>query len=582
MAFDGVVIANVVRDMNRLLTGGRIYKIYQPEPDELLLVIKNQRENHRLLISAGASLPLIYFTSSNKANPLTAPNFCMLLRKHISNGRILQVDQPGMERIVEMTIEHLNELGDVCRKKLIIEIMGKHSNIIFADENGIIIDSIKHISAQISSVREVLPGRNYQAPPGQGKISILTLTADWMNQVLLKKASSVQKAIYGSLSGISPLLANELCCRAGIDGDAAVASLSENEQAALYGELVRLKTQIESGDFQPNIVYQGKEPREFASVELSMFPDLEARFFPNISMVLETFYAERELVTRVRQRSSDLRRVVQNALERTAKKYDLQLKQLKDTEKRDKYKVYGELLHTYGYDVKPGQKSLKCINYYDNQELTIPLDPTLDPMANAKKYFDRYGKLKRTYEALTSLTEETHAQLLHLESISNSLEIARDENDLTVIREELMEYGYLKSHGRGKKGKKIAGKSKPFHYISSDGFHMYVGRNNFQNEELTFRLANGKDMWFHAKQMAGSHVIVKLETASELPDRTYEEAARLAAFYSKGRKAPKVDVDYTERRNLRKPPHAKPGFVIYHTNYSMTIEPDISQIQELI
>ena len=581
MAFDGVVIANVVHDMNRLLTGGRIYKIYQPEPDELLLVIKNQRENHRLLISAGASLPLIYFTSSNKANPLTAPNFCMLLRKHISNGRILKVDQPGMERIVEMTIEHLNELGDICRKKLIIEIMGKHSNIIFVDESGIIIDSIKHISAQISSVREVLPGRNYQTPPGQGKISLLTLTADWMNQVLLKKASSVQKAIYGSLSGISPLLANELCYRAGIDGNAAVASLSENDQASLYGELVRLKTLIESGDFHPNIVYQGKEPREFASVELSMFPDLEARSFPNISMVLETFYAERELVTRVRQRSSDLRRVVQNALERTAKKYDLQLKQLKDTEKRDKYKVYGELLHTYGYDIKPGQKSLKCINYYDNQELTIPLDPTLDPMANAKKYFDRYGKLKRTYEALTSLTEETHAQLLHLESISNSLEIARDENDLTVIREELTEYGYLKSHHKGKKGKKIAGKSKPFHYISSDGFHMYVGRNNFQNEELTFRLANGKDMWFHAKQMAGSHVIVKLETASELPDRTYEEAARLAAFYSKGRKAPKVDVDYTERRNLRKPPHAKPGFVIYHTNYSMTIEPDISQIQEL-
>ena len=582
MAFDGVVIANIVHDMNRLLTGGRIYKIYQPEPDELLLIIKNQRENHRLLISAGASLPLIYFTSSNKANPLTAPNFCMLLRKYISNGRILKVEQPGMERIVEMTIEHLNELGDICRKKLIIEIMGKHSNIIFVDENNNIIDSIKHISAQISSVREVLPGRNYQAPPNQGKSSLLSLTVDWMNQVLLQKASSVQKAIYGSLSGISPLLANELCYRAGIDGNAAVASLSENDQAALYGELVRLKTLIESGDFHPNIVYQGKEPREFASVELSMFPDLEARAFPNISMVLETFYAERELVTRVRQRSSDLRRVVQNALERTAKKYDLQLRQLKDTEKRDKYKIYGELLHTYGYDIKPGQKSLKCINYYDNQELTIPLDPTLDPMANAKKYFDRYGKLKRTYEALTSLTEETHAQLLHLESISNSLEIARDENDLTVIREELMEYGYLKSHHKGKKGKKIAGKSKPFHYISSDGFHMYVGRNNFQNEELTFRLANGKDMWFHAKQMAGSHVIVKLETASELPDRTYEEAARLAAFYSKGRKAPKVDVDYTERRNLRKPPHAKPGFVIYHTNYSMTIEPDISQIQELI
>ncbi len=581
MAFDGIVISNIVYDMNRLLTGGRIYKIYQPEADELLLVVKNQKETYRLLLSASASLPLVYFMPDNKANPLTAPNFCMLLRKHISNGRITGVSQPGMERIMEISIEHLNELGDLCQKKLVVEIMGKHSNIIFLDDAGMIIDSIKHISHQISSVREVLPGRTYVAPPVHDKVSLDAVTPEWMERVLLKKASTVQKGIYTSLSGISPVFASELCYRAGIDGSAAMASLSPEEQTALYGELVRLRTQIEEHQYQPNIVYQGKAPVEFASLPFTMYPDMETKNFDSISEVLRTFYSEKEVVTRIRQKSTDLRRIVSNAIERTAKKYDLQRKQLSDTDKKEKYKVYGELLHTYGYEAQPGQKELTCVNYYDGQEITIPLDPQLDAMENAKKYFDRYGKLKRTYEALSTLVEETRAELLHLESISNALEIARDENDLAMIKEELMEYNYVKRHGQNRSKKKNKVKSKPFHYISSDGFHMYVGKNNFQNEELTFKFANGKDMWFHAKKMAGSHVIVKLETASELPDRTYEEAARLAAYYSKGKDAPKVEVDYTERRNLKKPPQAKPGFVIYHTNYSMTIEPDISGIEEI-
>ena len=581
MAFDGTVIANIIYDMKRLLIGGRIYKIYQPETDELLLIIKNQKDTHRLLLSASASLPLVYFTSENKANPMTAPNFCMLLRKHISNGRIVDITQPGLERIVEIWIEHLNEMGDLCRKKLIIEIMGKHSNIIFLDDKNMIIDSIKHISHQVSSVREVLPGRDYVYPPQQGKIAIYDIDPAWFESSLLARPSTIQKAIYGSLSGISPLMAGELCYRAGIDGGDAASSLSQDQTLALYGELVRLKTWLTDGSFRPQIIYQGQEPLEFSSFPLLGYQDRESVLYDSISEVLEHYYAEKEVITRIRQKSTDLRKVVSNATERTAKKYDLQCRQLKDTEKRDKYKVYGELLHTYGYSAQPGQKELRCLNYYDGQEITIPLDPQLTAMENAKKYFDRYNKLKRTYQALDTLVEETHQELEHLESISNSLEIAREESDLAMIKEELTEYGYIKRHFTGNKKKQQKVKSKPFHYISSDGFHMYVGKNNFQNDELTFRFANGKDMWFHAKKMAGSHVIVKLETADQLPDRTYEEAARLAAYYSKGKDAPKVEIDYTERRNLKKPPQAKPGFVIYHTNYSMSIEPDISSIQEL-
>lgn len=579
MAFDGLVIASIVYDMKRLLKGGRIYKIYQPENDELFLIIKNIKETHRLVLSASPGLPLVYFTEINKTNPMTAPNFCMLLRKHISNGRITDVKQPGMERIIEITVEHLNELGDLCTKKLIIELMGKHSNIIFVDDKGMIIDSIKHISHQVSSVREVLPGRDYMVPPDQGKISVSELNPDWMEQVFLKKPVSVIKAIYGSVRGISPLIAGEISYRAGIDGSAPVASLMEDEQAKLYGELLKLSDLVERHQFYPTIIYQGNEPIEFSSVELTMYPDMESRKFDSISQVLKTFYSQKEIVARIRQKSADLRRIVINATERTARKYDLQRKQLKDTDKRDKYKIYGELLHTYGYEAKPGDKELTCINYYDGKEIRIPLDPQLTAMENAKKYFDRYNKLKRTYEALSILVEETHSELVHLESVSNALEIARDENDLAMIKEELVECHYMKRHGPKKK--KSQGKSRPFHYISSDGFHMYVGKNNFQNDELTFKFANGKDMWFHAKKMAGSHVIVKLETADQLPDRTYEEAARLAAWYSRGKGAPKVEIDYTERRNLRKPPHSKPGFVIYHTNYSMTIEPDIRGIKEV-
>ena len=579
MAFDGVVIASIVYDMERLLTGGRLYKIYQPEADELLLVVKNQKDTVRLLLSASPGLPLAYFTSGNKANPMTAPNFCMLLRKHITNGRIVGVSQPGMDRIIEITIEHMNELGDLCTKSLIIELMGKHSNIIFVDDKGMIIDSIKHISHQISSVREVLPGRDYVAPPDQGKIRLSDLTPDFMEHVLLKRPSSVQKAIYTSIRGISPMIAAELAGRAGLDPGAAVSSLTEEEETRLYGELIRLAAQIAEHEFKPNILYQDKEPMDFSSIELTTFPDFRVKNFDTISEVLETFYAEKEVSARIRQKSTDLRKIVQNAIERTAKKYDLQRKQLKDTEKREKYRIYGELLHTYGYSAQEGDKELTCTNYYDNSTVKIPLDPQLSAMENAKKYFDRYNKLKRTWEALSTLVEETHAELVHLESVSNALEIARDENDLGMIRDELVECHYMKRHGQKKK--RAQSKSKPLHYISSDGFDMYVGKNNFQNDELTFRMANGKDMWFHAKNMAGSHVIVRLLTADELPDRTYEEAARLAAYYSKGRKAPRVEIDYTQRRNLKKPPHAKPGFVIYHTNYSMNIEPDISGIQEV-
>ena len=575
MAFDGIVIANLVKDLNDKIISGRISKIAQPEKDELLLTIKGNRENLRLLISANASLPLLYFTETNKPSPLTAPNFCMLLRKHIANGRIISVSQPGLERIVRIEIEHLDEMGDLKRKFLIVELMGKHSNIIFCDDENKILDSIKHISAQVSSVREVLPGREYFIPHAGEKKDPLTITEEEFKELIGKTPQNLSKALYTDLTGLSPTVSAELCHLASLDGDISAKDFSDSELTHLYHAFTWIMDDVRQGNFTPNIIYQKEKPVEFASIPLSMFSggDYRSVSFPSISALLERYYAERNTVSRIHQKSTDLRKILTNSLERSYKKRDLQQKQRKDTEKREKFRIYGELLNTYGYGIQEGEKSFRCLNYYDNTEITIPLDPTLSAQENAVRYFDKYNKQKRTFEATSRQLEQTEAEIEHLESISTFLDIARKEEDLAQIKEELTEYGYIKRHfSGGKKQKKAV--SRPFHYLSSDGFHIYVGKNNYQNEELTFKLASGNDWWFHAKGIPGSHVIVKTE-GKELPDRVFEEAGALAAYYSRGRGQDKVEIDYIQKKNLKKVPGAAPGFVVYHTNYSLVAAPEI-------
>lgn len=587
MALDGLVISNVVYELKEKLVDGRISKISQPEKDELVLTIKNNKNNYKLFISAGASLPLIYLTEENKQNPLNAPGFCMLLRKHLNSARILDITQPGLERIIQIKIEHLNELGDLCIKNLIIEIMGKHSNIIFCDAENKIVDSIKHISHLVSSVREVLPGREYYLPETQHKLNPFQISYEEFKEQVLQKPMALGKAIYSTITGFSPLMANETCHRASLDSEASTSAITEMEGLHLYKIFDRLVSDLKEHNYLPNIVFDEDVPVEFSCFPLTCYANLTVQEYDSISTVLESFYAAKNNVTRIRQKSVELRKVVSNAIERNTKKYELQLKQLKDTEKKDKFKVYGELINAYGYNVEPGAKSLTALNYYTNEEITIPLDPTLSTLENSKNYFEKYNKLKRTFEHVTSLIEETKSDLEHLETIRLSLEMAQMEEDLVELKEELMEYGYVKrkfqAGGKGMKGKnvkKVKITSKPFHYISSDGFHIYVGKNNYQNDELTFKFANGGDWWFHAKNMPGSHVIVQTG-GNSLPDRTFEEAASLAAFYSKAREAEKVEIDYTERKNVKKPSGGKPGFVVYYTNYSMLVSPDISGIQQI-
>lgn len=580
MAFDGITVANIVKELRTELVGGRIYKITQPEKDELLLTVKTANSGQkRLFLSANASLPLVYLTAKNKPGPLTAPGFCMLLRKHLQNGRITDITQPGLERIIHFHIDHLNELGDMCSYKLIIEIMGKHSNIIFAahGKDTVIIDSIKHISAMVSSIREVLPGRSYFIAETQDKKNPLETTYEEFYDLLTAKGLPLFKALYSAYTGLSPVFAQDICYRAALDGDLSTTLLRDepDKAAGLYRVFSDCMELVRAGEFSPVIYSESGKPVEYASLSLPMYCYRQTTCYKSVSEMLERYYAEKNTVTRIRQKSADLRRIVQSALERNRKKYELQLLQIKDTEKKDRFRIYGELLNTYGYDVSPGAKALEALNYYTNEMISIPLDPDLSSAENAKKYFDKYGKLKRTAEALSSLILEVQDEIRHLESIATALNIALLEEDLVQIKEELVQSGYIRRKGQTPK---IKITSKPFHYLSSDGYHMYVGKNNYQNEELTFRLAEGQDWWFHAKGIPGSHVIVK-SGGNELPDATFEEAARLAAYYSKGQGDEKVEVDYTQKKNVKKPGGGKPGFVVYYTNYSMRIEPDISSIR---
>lgn len=581
MAFDGITVAALRTELSENLTGTRIYKIAQPEADELMLTIKGNSTQYRLMLSADASLPLVYLTDQNKQSPMSAPNYCMLLRKHVQNARIVSIEQPGLERILQFELEHLDEMGDLRRKKLIVEIMGKHSNLIFVNDDNVIIDSIKHISGMVSSVREVLPGRDYFIPQTQDKKDPIELMETASPESLFietvsAKAMPCYKAVYTSLTGLSPIVAQEICYRASIDSDLPVQALESDQKKALYHSFAEVMELVKNSQFTPAIYYEKGAPVEFCCIPLTIYDSYERKEYESVSALLQDYYAQKNAVTRIRQRSVDLRKIVNTAYERNVKKYDLQMKQLQDSEKREKYRVYGELLNAYGYSVEKGAKSMEAMNYYDeNKMLTVPLDPLFSAAENAKKYFDKYGKLKRTAEAMEGFTKETKAEMEHLESIATSLDIALKEEDLVQIKEELIESGYMKRKG-GSRREKIT--SKPFHYISSDGYHIYVGKNNFQNDELTFKFATGNDWWFHAKGIPGSHVVVKSEN-EELPDTTFEEAARLAAHYSKAKGQEKVEIDYTQKKNVKKPSGAKPGFVVYYTNYSMMIDSDISKIQ---
>lgn len=576
---DGIVLHHIVYELNERLLGGRIDKITQPEKDEIILQIRAGGKKHRLLLSSQASMPRAHLTATPRQNPASPPAFCMLLRKYVGNARITKIEQYGLERILAITLEQLDEMGDQHAYVLIMEIMGKHSNIMLCDQHKKVLDSIKRIGAQISSVRQVYPGSTYTAPPDQGKDSILQLdNVNTLHDALVRHKGPVYKSLYTAFTGMSPFYANHLCYVSDIHSDSDIDSLSDEALIRLFTSMQESKSRMLNNTYTPVLLRDKLGTiKEFHSLLLKdTLPEYTLEEYTSISELIDDFFDLRSLQVRMKQKTQDLRKHVQTLLERCYKKLDIQQHQLKDTENMERFKIKGELILAHQYMIQPGDSKVTVLNYYTNEEQTITLDSTLTAIENANKAFDKYNKKKRTKTAVIEQIEHTHSEINYLESVRYALESVILEEDIEEIRHELRESGYLKY----KSAKKQRAKSKPYHYISSDGYHMYVGKNNLQNDYLSMKFAGNSDWWFHTKEVPGSHVVVKSE-GNELPDRTFEEAAALAAYYSKARESTKVTVDYTQKKHLKKPSKAAPGYVIYHTNYSLHIDPSIQNIQKI-
>ena len=595
MAFDGLFLSALVSEFKTTISGGKISKIVQSEKDEIQLTIKKEKQQFFLHLSANPSIPLVYLSDKGKTAPLTAPNFCMALRKHIGNGLIQDITQAsrnlpeqGLERVLLLHISHRDELGDIGIKYLSIEIMGKYSNIILLKEDFTILDAIKRISSAQSSVREVLPGRKYFIPDQFKKENLLCFPLESLQTFLENKKNpnaerdsgmeNLSNLLFQSFSGLSPLSAREISLDAGLPQDQKLGCMSSLDYEKLSDAILRLRKRIREGDFTPQILYENGKSFDFSAIPVRQYsgnPAFHVEIFHSPSELLTFYYGGKEKEDRVRQKSADLKKQCSTLLERVSKKLSLQEKQLKDTEKKERFRIFGELLTTYGYSLKGGEKELICENYYNGQEEHIPLEESLSPIENAKKYFDKYDKAKRTERNLSTQVKESKNTLEHLQSIVNSLATAENAEDLDDIRREMGEYGYMKPISQKKKKERKEDKSSPRIFRSSDGYLLYVGKNNYQNEIVSFQIAEGRDFWFHVKGSAGSHVIAKTEGKSleELPDRLFEEAAELAAYFSSEKESAKVEVDYTERKNLKKVVGGAPGFVIYHQNYSILVTP---------
>lgn len=573
MAYDGLVTGAMTLYLNGILAGGRIDKIYQPAEDELIFHIRARHDKHRLYISSNSGHSRIHLLNDSKdqKNPSKPTAFCMLLRKHLQGGRIKEIKQVLSERIVEIYIRQPDELGFDLDKKITVEIMGKHSNIIAIDvASGKIIDSIKRISSDINRYRQILPGIEYVYPPDHGKTCFYKITLDAVESIIMKEDGPLAKALVKKVQGINPTISEEIC-------KLAIESTKDNSSSLSAEDIHRVMENmgnvIQSETYQ-TVVYIDKDrlPIDFHIFPLSDKENyLDKVNFSNISDGVEYYYSHKLSSNRLRQKSSDLIRSLQNLLDKLYLKKQRLLEDLQAAENSEIYRIYGELLISNIHKIAKGSSSLLAINYYDGQEIEISLDPRISASANAQSYFKKYSKAKTALKEKQIQIHETDNSIYYLESVLVHVENAHGVDEIDALRHELAEGGYIR------KKKNTFGTTKPsrqpLKFTSEKGTTILVGRNNKENDHLTFKLAHRNDLWFHTKDLAGSHVILLTVNGASPSEEEILRAASLAAYYSKGRNSTNVPVDYTKVRYVKKAHGAKPGMVNYSNHQTVFVDP---------
>ena len=580
MALDGLVIHSLVDELSSKLLGGKIDKVHQPEDDEGVLYIRNNKENYKLVLSCSSSNPRAYIANDyKKENPKKAPMFCMLFRKYIQSGNIVNISQVGFERIIKISVDSLDELKEKTTKNIYIEIMGRHSNIILThNADNKIIDSAKRIPTSVSRARQILPGLTYELPPSQEKLNPLNnISEDEFTKALSSYNGPLFKSIYSKFLGISPIVSKEVCFRANLNENSNICELSNNKLNTLYKEFSSLFNDIRNNNYSPCIVLNEKIDKviDFSCINLSLYNELKFITKESMSSILEDYYKTKDIKDRIHQRTSDLRKSISIKLERLYHKQQKQEQELKEAKNADEYKLKGELLTAYIYMIQKGMKDIEVQNFYDPnyENITINLKENLTPSENSQRYFKKYNKLKTAKKEITSQMDISKEEIDYLENILLNIDNCENLAELQDIKDELISLGYAKSPGKLKSKKELNKlTTSPHEFISSDGFRILVGKNNKQNDHLTLRIADPDDIWMHTKNIPGSHVIIKC-AGKEVPEETIYEGAMLAAYFSKGKMSAQVPVDYTKKKHVKKPSGSKPGMVIYETNSTMYVTP---------
>ncbi|GAB6100721.1 NFACT RNA binding domain-containing protein [Halanaerocella petrolearia] len=582
MALDGVTLAAIKTELQDKLIGGRVDKIYQPKDNLLTIRIRQPGENIKLLISANPQNPRINISQQEFDNPYQPPAFCMLLRKHLQSGRIKAIKQPDFERILEIIIQYKNNQGEIVDKKLLIELMGRHSNIILTKEDGQILDCIKRVTKKISRYRELFPGKEYSPPPEQGKTNPITTDANKFRNLLKDSINEEEmyRAIMNNYRGIGPLIGQEIVYRAGFKPQQDLSDTKQIEN--LWSTFKNIFNKIKENDFNPTLVLaENGNLKDYEAFALQQF-DLPQESFSSANQLLDYYFTNYITQRKINRLTKRMNNIINNNLENANKKYRRVKGQLKGAKNADKHQLKGELITANIYRLEKGQKKVKLENYYDdnNKEVTIELDPELTPAENAQRYFDKYEKAKKSVKYLKREVRRTKREIDYLEQVELNIEQAESLAELKEIEEELIQEEYLKAKNQNQNDKKDK-KLPPLKFESTAGYEILVGRNNKQNDRLTQRIANNQDTWVHVKDLAGSHVIIRNHTGKEIPEETLFEAAQIAAFYSKGRKSSNVPVDYTKVKYVNKAKGAKPGLVYYKQESTLYATPDQELVTDL-